>query len=280
MLTLIVSDRASPAETGPGCRQHETDLLPVQVAVVLAVAGSSLGATVGVGVVPGTLTAGSAALGRRAVGVGVVPGGTTVVSGGNPVIAPGVGVTTVIKPDRIPVIPQYARTFGSFSGGLAGVAGVAGGVSGYIRDQWENRDGSFVRGGYSLVDADGSLVVVEYSSDPINGFRVIVKRSGFPDYFLDSIVLGGALPGGYLPPFYSDFGLDYSDDYYGYDYDYYYGGLGYDYDLDYVPSYYSSLDYDTYAPTYLDTYDYDIDLDLDYRRRRRAAPAASSSSSS
>lgn len=168
------------------------------------------------------------------------------------------------------VIPQYARTFGSFSGSL----------SGYIRDQWENRDGSFVRGGYSLVDADGSLVVVEYSSDPINGFRVMVKRSGFADYFLDSIALGGPLPGGYLPPFYSDYGFDYSDDYYGYDYDTYYGGLGYDYDLDFVPSYYSSLDYDTYAPTYLDTYDYDVDLDLDYRRRRRSAPASSSSSSS
>ena len=153
------------------------------------------------------------------------------------------------------VIPQYARTFGSFSGAL----------SGYIRDQWETRDGSYVRGGYSLVDVDGSLVVVEYSSDPINGFRVVVKRRGSPDYFLDSIVLGGPLPGGYLPPFYSDFGFDYSDDYYGYDFDSYYGGL----DYDYIPTYYSDYVYDTYAPSYLDTYDYDLDYDLDYRRRRR-----------
>lgn len=256
----------------------------------MATAGKCLAATVGVGLVPPPPPPGlglGAGIGRRAVGVG-----GTVVSAGTPVIAPAVGgpglsvspapsaccsepcdALRVVIPyalSTLPqVIPQYARNFGSFSGSLTG----------YIRDQWETRDGSFIRGGYTMVDADGSLVVVEYSSDPINGFRVIVKRSGFPDYFLDSIVLGGPLPGGYLPPFYSDFGFDYSDDYYGYDYDYYYGGL--DYDLDFVPTYYSDLEYETYAPTFVDTYDIDADLiDLDlYRRRRRSAPAAALRSS-
>ena len=134
-----------------------------------------------------------------------------------------------------------------------------GDLNGYIRDQWEKRDGAAVRGGYTIVRSDGSLIQVEYTSDPISGFRVVVRRSGFPDWYPDSLLLGSPLPGGYLPPFYSDLGYGYGS-YYGYD--------DLDFDLDYglglLPTYYDGYDYDLYAPTFLDTYDFDLDF---FKRR-------------
>ncbi|XP_068620510.1 cuticle protein 19.8-like [Battus philenor] len=44
--------------------------------------------------------------------------------------------------------------------------------------QWEKRDGDTVKGGYSLVEPDGSLRVVEYWADSKSGFNAVVKRIG------------------------------------------------------------------------------------------------------
>lgn len=40
------------------------------------------------------------------------------------------------------------------------------------------RDGEFVRGQYSLVESDGTIRTVEYTADPIHGFRAVVHKSG------------------------------------------------------------------------------------------------------
>lgn len=46
------------------------------------------------------------------------------------------------------------------------------------KQQWEHRDGDHVQGAYSLVEADGSTRIVEYTSDPHVGFNAVVKKIG------------------------------------------------------------------------------------------------------
>ncbi|XP_065085976.1 adult-specific cuticular protein ACP-20-like [Ochlerotatus camptorhynchus] len=46
------------------------------------------------------------------------------------------------------------------------------------KSQWEVRDGDVVKGGYSLLEADGTERVVEYTSDKHNGFQAHVKKVG------------------------------------------------------------------------------------------------------
>ncbi|KDR14523.1 cuticle protein 19-like [Zootermopsis nevadensis] len=50
--------------------------------------------------------------------------------------------------------------------------------TGDAKSQWETRDGDVVKGEYSLVEPDGSVRIVEYSSDKHNGFNAIVKKVG------------------------------------------------------------------------------------------------------
>lgn len=50
--------------------------------------------------------------------------------------------------------------------------------TGDIKDQWEERNGDRVQGGYSMKEADGSTRIVEYMADDHFGFRAIVKRIG------------------------------------------------------------------------------------------------------
>ncbi|XP_053686592.1 cuticle protein 19-like [Sabethes cyaneus] len=46
------------------------------------------------------------------------------------------------------------------------------------KSQWETRDGDVVKGGYTLLEADGTERIVEYTSDKINGFQAYVKSVG------------------------------------------------------------------------------------------------------
>ena len=50
--------------------------------------------------------------------------------------------------------------------------------TGDIKQQYEERDGDVVKGGYSLVEPDGSIRVVEYTADDQNGFNAVVKKIG------------------------------------------------------------------------------------------------------
>lgn len=49
-------------------------------------------------------------------------------------------------------------------------------LSGDSKTAVETRDGDIVQGQYSLNDADGYRRIVDYTSDPINGFNAVVRR--------------------------------------------------------------------------------------------------------
>ncbi|KAL0107745.1 hypothetical protein PUN28_014792 [Cardiocondyla obscurior] len=49
-------------------------------------------------------------------------------------------------------------------------------VTGDSKAQYETRSGDIVRGSYSLIEADGTRRIVQYTADPINGFNAIVSR--------------------------------------------------------------------------------------------------------
>ena len=49
-------------------------------------------------------------------------------------------------------------------------------LTGDSKTQQEQRDGDVVRGSYSLVEADGTRRIVEYTADPHNGFNAVVHK--------------------------------------------------------------------------------------------------------
>ncbi|XP_047106858.1 cuticle protein-like [Schistocerca piceifrons] len=57
---------------------------------------------------------------------------------------------------------------------------VADSHTGDAKTQFEHRDGDRVTGAYSLIDADGTTRIVEYTADDHNGFQAVVKRIGHP----------------------------------------------------------------------------------------------------
>lgn len=65
--------------------------------------------------------------------------------------------------------PQYTFSYG-----------VKDHLSGDDKSQHEVRDGDVVKGQYSLVEADGTRRVVDYTADPINGFQAVVSKHGVP----------------------------------------------------------------------------------------------------
>ncbi|KAJ8683138.1 hypothetical protein QAD02_018930 [Eretmocerus hayati] len=48
--------------------------------------------------------------------------------------------------------------------------------TGDSKAQYETRDGDVVQGSYSLIEADGTRRVVDYTADSINGFNAVVNR--------------------------------------------------------------------------------------------------------
>ncbi|KFB45765.1 AGAP006865-PA-like protein [Anopheles sinensis] len=48
------------------------------------------------------------------------------------------------------------------------------------KTHWEERDGEVVRGAYTILDADGSSRLVEYTADPHHGFNAVVKKIEHP----------------------------------------------------------------------------------------------------
>ncbi|KAF4521985.1 hypothetical protein B566_EDAN012534 [Ephemera danica] len=63
--------------------------------------------------------------------------------------------------------PQYAYSYS-----------VADALTGDNKHQEETRNGDVVQGSYSLVEADGTRRVVQYTADPINGFNAVVNKEG------------------------------------------------------------------------------------------------------
>lgn len=50
--------------------------------------------------------------------------------------------------------------------------------TGDMKSQHETRDGDLVKGQYSMIEADGSRRIVDYSADSLNGFNAIVRNEG------------------------------------------------------------------------------------------------------
>ncbi|XP_046622030.1 larval cuticle protein A2B-like [Neodiprion virginianus] len=79
---------------------------------------------------------------------------------------PAGAVLTVAKPvDSHDPNPQYNYAYN-----------VQNALTGDSKMQHEIRDGDVVRGSYSLVEPDGSLRVVDYTADPVNGFNAVVRK--------------------------------------------------------------------------------------------------------
>ncbi|CAH1391265.1 unnamed protein product [Nezara viridula] len=51
-------------------------------------------------------------------------------------------------------------------------------VTGDSKTQSESRQGDVVQGSYSLLEADGTRRVVDYTADPVNGFNAAVRKEG------------------------------------------------------------------------------------------------------
>lgn len=69
------------------------------------------------------------------------------------------------KLEEFDAVPQYSFSYN-----------VQDAVTGDSKAQYETRNGDIVQGSYSLIEADGTRRIVEYTADPINGFNAVVSR--------------------------------------------------------------------------------------------------------
>ncbi|XP_029175891.1 larval cuticle protein A2B-like [Nylanderia fulva] len=86
---------------------------------------------------------------------------------GPAVVAAPVAKTVVaktIEPDYDPH-PQYSYSYD-----------VHDSLTGDAKSQQETRDGDIVQGSYSLLEADGTRRIVDYTADPVNGFNAVVRK--------------------------------------------------------------------------------------------------------
>ncbi|XP_013116032.2 larval cuticle protein A2B-like [Stomoxys calcitrans] len=80
-------------------------------------------------------------------------------------IVPAAPLAAVAQVEEYDPHPQYSYGYD-----------VKDAISGDSKTAVETRDGGFVQGQYSLNDADGYRRIVDYTSDPINGFNAVVRR--------------------------------------------------------------------------------------------------------
>ncbi|XP_073818057.1 cuticle protein-like [Musca autumnalis] len=80
-------------------------------------------------------------------------------------VLPAAPLAAVAKFEEYDPHPQYSYGYD-----------VKDAISGDSKSAVETRDGGFVQGQYSLNDADGYRRIVDYTSDPINGFNAVVRR--------------------------------------------------------------------------------------------------------
>jgi Insect cuticle protein len=95
------------------------------------------------------------------------------VASGSPIVATPYGLAapivapTVVKTLEFDANPQYSYTYS-----------VADQLTGDNKSQSETRNGDVVTGQYSLVEADGTRRVVDYTADDVNGFNAVVRKEG------------------------------------------------------------------------------------------------------
>ena len=91
------------------------------------------------------------------------------VASGSPIVATpyGLAAPAVVKTLEYDANPQYSYTYS-----------VNDEVTGDNKSQSESRQGDVVNGQYSLVEADGTRRIVDYTADPVNGFNAVVRKEG------------------------------------------------------------------------------------------------------
>ncbi|XP_058984607.1 larval cuticle protein A3A-like [Musca domestica] len=80
-------------------------------------------------------------------------------------VLPAAPLAAVAKVEEYDPHPQYSYGYD-----------VKDALTGDSKTAVETRDGGFVQGQYSLNDADGYRRIVDYTSDPVNGFNAVVRR--------------------------------------------------------------------------------------------------------
>ncbi|XP_017860902.1 PREDICTED: larval cuticle protein A2B [Drosophila arizonae] len=78
-----------------------------------------------------------------------------------------VAVAKVAGPEPYDPNPQYSFSYD-----------VHDSSTGDVKNQQETRSGDVVQGSYSLIEADGTRRIVEYTADPVHGFNAVVHREG------------------------------------------------------------------------------------------------------
>lgn len=82
------------------------------------------------------------------------------------VVTPVVPATVVAeKLEDFDAAPQYSFSYD-----------VQDALTGDSKAQYETRNGDIVQGSYSLIEADGTRRIVDYTADPVNGFNAVVSR--------------------------------------------------------------------------------------------------------
>nr|AYA49961.1 cuticular protein 70 [Leptinotarsa decemlineata] len=76
-----------------------------------------------------------------------------------------VPVVAKISDDTVDLSPQYSYAYD-----------VQDALTGDSKAHLESRNGDIVKGQYSLNDPDGTRRIVDYTADPVNGFRAVVRK--------------------------------------------------------------------------------------------------------
>ncbi|KAL7297800.1 hypothetical protein TKK_0008833 [Trichogramma kaykai] len=80
-------------------------------------------------------------------------------------VVPAVAPAVVARVEHYDPNPQYSFAYD-----------VQDPSTGDSKAQFETRNGDVVQGSYSLIEADGTRRIVDYTADPINGFNAVVNR--------------------------------------------------------------------------------------------------------
>ncbi|XP_061389001.1 larval cuticle protein A3A-like [Musca vetustissima] len=83
-------------------------------------------------------------------------------------VLPAIGkIGKIVGPEPYDTNPQYSYSYA-----------VNDPTTGDVKSQEETRDGDNTKGAYSLIEPDGTRLLVQYTADSINGFNAIVQRGG------------------------------------------------------------------------------------------------------
>ncbi|XP_052562296.1 cuticle protein-like [Culex pipiens pallens] len=74
-------------------------------------------------------------------------------------------LTKTVVADEYDPNPEYSFSYG-----------ISDHLTGDQKEQHETRHGDVVEGSYSLVEADGTRRIVDYTADPHNGFNAVVRK--------------------------------------------------------------------------------------------------------